>query len=31
VCGGPCGVLVTRDIKEEDSLGLSDCLKEGKD
>jgi hypothetical protein len=24
VCGGPCGVLVTREIKEEGSLGLSD-------
>jgi hypothetical protein len=21
VCGGPCGVLVTREIKEEGSLG----------
>jgi hypothetical protein len=30
VCGGPCGVLVTREIKEEGSLGLSDCLREGK-
>jgi hypothetical protein len=30
VCGGPCGVLVTRDIKEEGSLGLSDRLREGK-
>jgi hypothetical protein len=29
-CGGPCGVLVTREIKEEGSLGLSDCLREGK-
>jgi hypothetical protein len=24
VCGGPCGVLVTHEIKEEGSLGLSD-------
>jgi hypothetical protein len=30
VCDGPCGVLVTRDIKEEGSLGLSDRLREGK-
>jgi hypothetical protein len=30
VCGGPCGVLVTREIKEEGSLGLSGRLKEGK-
>jgi hypothetical protein len=30
VCGGPCGVLVTREIKEEGSLGLSDRLREGK-
>jgi hypothetical protein len=30
VCGGPCGVLVTREIKQEDSLGLSDLLREGK-
>jgi hypothetical protein len=30
VCGGPCGVLVTREIKEEDSLGLSDYLREEK-
>ena len=29
-CGGPCGVLVTREIKEEGSLGLSDRLREGK-
>jgi hypothetical protein len=28
VCGGPCGVLVTCEIKEEGSLGLSDCLRE---
>jgi hypothetical protein len=30
VCGGPCGVLVTREIKEEGSHGLSDHLREGK-
>jgi hypothetical protein len=30
LCGGPCGVLVTREIKEESSLGLSDRLREGK-
>jgi hypothetical protein len=30
VCGGPCGVLVTREIKEEGSLSLSGCLREGK-
>jgi hypothetical protein len=30
LCGGPCGVLVTREIKEEGSLGLSDRLREGK-
>jgi hypothetical protein len=30
VCGGPCGVLVTLEIKEEGSLGLSDRLREGK-
>jgi hypothetical protein len=30
VCGGPCGVLVSREIKEEGSLGLSDRLREGK-
>jgi hypothetical protein len=30
VCGGPCGVLVTREIKEEGSLGLSDHLREEK-
>jgi hypothetical protein len=30
VCGGPCRVLVTREIKEEDSLGLSDRLRERK-
>jgi hypothetical protein len=29
-CGGPCGVLLTRAIKEEGSLGLSDRLREGK-
>jgi hypothetical protein len=28
VCGGPCVVLVTREIKEEGSLGLSDRLRE---
>jgi hypothetical protein len=30
VCGGSCGVLVTREIKEECSLDLSDHLREGK-
>jgi hypothetical protein len=30
VCGGPYGVLVTREIKKEGSLGLSDRLREGK-
>jgi hypothetical protein len=30
VFGGPCGVFVTREIKEEGSLGLSDRLREGK-
>jgi hypothetical protein len=30
VCDGPCGVLVTREIKEEGSLGLSDRLREGR-
>jgi hypothetical protein len=30
VCGDPCGVLVTREIKEEGSLGLSDRLREAK-
>jgi hypothetical protein len=30
VCGDPCGVLVTREIKEEGLLGLSDRLREGK-
>jgi hypothetical protein len=30
VCGGPCGVFVTHEIKEEGSLGLSDRLREGK-
>jgi hypothetical protein len=30
VCGGPCGVLVTREIKEEGSLGLSDCFERAK-
>jgi hypothetical protein len=29
VCGGPYRVLVTREIKEEGSLGLSDHLREG--
>ena len=29
VCSGPCGVLVTREIKEEGSLGLGDRLREG--
>jgi hypothetical protein len=29
VCGGPCGALVTCEIKEEGSLGLSDRLREG--
>jgi hypothetical protein len=29
-CGGPCGVLVTREFKEEGSLDLSDRLREGK-
>jgi hypothetical protein len=28
VCGGPCGVLVTCEIKEEGSLGISDRLRE---
>ena len=28
MCGGPCGVLVTREIKEEGSLGLGDRLRE---
>jgi hypothetical protein len=28
VCGVPCGVLVTREIKEEGSLGLSDRMRE---
>jgi hypothetical protein len=31
VCGGPCGVLVTRVIKEKGSSGPSDHLREGKD
>ena len=31
VCGGPCGVLVTREIEEEGSLGLCDRLRERKD
>jgi hypothetical protein len=30
VCGGPCEVLMTRESKEESSLGLSDRLREGK-
>jgi hypothetical protein len=30
VCGGPCRVLVRREIREEGSLGLSDRLREGK-
>jgi hypothetical protein len=30
VCGGPCRVLVTCEINEEGSLGLSDRLREGK-
>jgi hypothetical protein len=30
VYGGPCVVLVTREIKEEGSLGLNDRLREGK-
>jgi hypothetical protein len=30
VCGGPYGVLVTREIKEEGSLGVIDRLREGK-
>jgi hypothetical protein len=30
VCGGPCGVLVTHEIKEEVPLGLGDRLREGK-
>jgi hypothetical protein len=30
VCGGPYGVLVIHEIKEEGSLGLSDRLREGK-
>jgi hypothetical protein len=29
VCGGPCGVLVTREIREEGSHDLSDRLREG--
>jgi hypothetical protein len=29
VCGGPCGVLVTCEIKEEGSLSLTDRLREG--
>jgi hypothetical protein len=30
VCGDPCGVLVTRVIKEKHSTGLSDRSREGK-
>jgi hypothetical protein len=30
VCGGPYGVLVSCEIKEEGSLGLSDHLRERK-
>jgi hypothetical protein len=30
VCGDPCGVLVTKVIKEKHSTGLSDRLREGK-
>jgi hypothetical protein len=30
LCGNPCGVLVTRVIKEKHSNGLSDRLREGK-
>jgi hypothetical protein len=30
VSGDPCGVLVTREIKEEGSPGLSDRFREGK-
>jgi hypothetical protein len=30
LCGDPCGVEVTREIKEEASLGLGDRLGEGK-
>jgi hypothetical protein len=30
VCGSPYGILVTREIKEQGSLGLSDRLREGK-
>jgi hypothetical protein len=30
LCGGPCGEKVTREIKEEASLGLGDRLREGK-
>jgi hypothetical protein len=30
VCGGPCRVLVTREIKKEGSLVLSDRLRERK-
>jgi hypothetical protein len=30
MCGGPCEVLVTHEIKEEGSIGLSGRLREGK-
>jgi hypothetical protein len=30
LCGDPCGVLVTREIKKKHSTGLSDQLREGK-
>jgi hypothetical protein len=30
VCGGPYEVLVTREIKEEGPLALSDRLRDGK-
>jgi hypothetical protein len=30
VCGGPCGVFVTHEIKKKHSTGLSDRLREGK-
>jgi hypothetical protein len=28
MCGGSCWVFVAREIKEEDSLGISDRLRE---
>jgi hypothetical protein len=31
VCGDPCGVFVTREIKKKHSTGLSDRLRERKD